>query len=289
MIATVHTGSLTGIEAQAVLVEISQARGLPGFDIVGLPEAALRESRVRVMAAISNSGFQLPDRHFIVNLAPADLRKSGASFDLAIAIALLCACGMCRADELEHTLLLGELSLDGKLRPVRGVLAHLRSARRQGLSRAIIPSADARWATLLPDIRVRSAHTLRQVVEHFEGVDTLQLVGAEHTDAGADYALAAANSGRDLSEVFGQESAKRALEVAAAGAHHLLMVGPPGAGKTMLASRLTGLLPEPTAEEALEIATIGVRTMLATPDSMVGRRAVRTIKRNVTKRAYQAR
>jgi magnesium chelatase family protein len=236
MIATVHTGSLLGVEAEGVVVEISQARGLPGFDIVGLPEAALRESRVRVMAAISNSGFQLPDRHFIVNLAPADIRKSGASFDLAIAVALLAACDMCRGDELAETLVLGELSLDGSLRSVRGVLAQLRSAR-------------------LPNMNVRVAHTLRQVIEHFEGTDQLRLVkyASEPRDGAG---LETACHTGDLRDVFGQESAKRALEVAAAGSHNLLMVGPPGAGKTMLASRLPGLLPDPTADEALEIATI---------------------------------
>jgi magnesium chelatase family protein len=254
MIATVHTGSLSGVEAQGVVVEIGQARGLPGFDIVGLPEAALRESRVRVMAAISNSGYQLPDRHFIVNLAPADLRKSGASFDLAIAVALLAACDMCPTEGLDETLLLGELSLDGRVRSVPGVLAQLRSARRRGLRHAIVPSEDAAWAALIPDIRVYVAHQLRQVIEHFDGTDRLEL--ANFAASRLDPPLGAADGCRDLCDVIGQASAKRALEVAAAGSHNLLMVGPPGAGKTMLASRLPGLLPEPDASEALEIATI---------------------------------
>jgi magnesium chelatase family protein len=265
VIAHVHTGTLLGVTAQGVVVEISQTRGLPGFDVVGLPEAALRESRVRVMAAISNSGFQLPDRHFIVNLAPADLRKSGASFDLAIAIALLCACGMCPSEGLEETLLLGELSLDGRVRPVRGVLAQLRSAQGRGLTRAIIPSADASWGALAQGhkLRVLLAHTLRQVVEHCDGRDPL----STPADRAEDSAAISCSAQHDLRDVIGQEAAKRALEVAAAGGHHLLMVGPPGAGKTMLASRLPGLLPAPSPEEALEIATIAsVAGALAGPE-----------------------
>src|SRR5262245_54327681 len=175
MIAKVHTGSLSGIEAHGVVVEICQTRGLPGVDIIGLPEAALRESRPRVMAALSNCALQLPDRHYIVNLAPADLRKSGASFDLAIALALLTECGLCPAVGLEDTLVLGELSLDGKVRAVRGVLAQLRGARRRGLKRAIIPRDDATWAALVPDMQVLLAHELPQVLEHFHGRDQMPL------------------------------------------------------------------------------------------------------------------
>jgi magnesium chelatase family protein len=254
MVATVHTGSLLGVDAMGVAVEVSQTRGLPGFDIVGLPEAALRESRVRVVAALSNCGYQLPDRKFIVNLAPADLRKSGASFDLAIAVALLAACGMCAATALENTLVLGELSLDGRVRSVRGVLAQLRSARSRGLTEAVVPAEDREWARLVPKIGVRVAAHLSEVVAFFQGVDQLQLATAQGPSMLSDLSHDVRRA--DLSEVFGQPSAKRALEVAAAGGHNLLMVGPPGAGKTMLASRLPGLLPEPTPEEALEIATI---------------------------------
>jgi magnesium chelatase family protein len=254
MIAKLHTGSLSGIDAQGVVVEVSQTRGLPGVDIIGLPGAALRESRPRVMAAISNAGLQLPDRHFVVNLAPADLRKSGASYDLAIALALLCECGLCPAEGLEDTLVLGELALDGRVRPARGVLAQLRGARRRGLKRAIIPRDDAPWAALLPDIDVLLAHELRQVLDHFDGKD--QLPRASRVAASLDTPQPAVSHYGDISDVYGQASAKRALEIAAAGGHNLLLVGPPGAGKTMLASRLPGILPPPDAEESLELATI---------------------------------
>ncbi|HET8939152.1 MAG TPA: YifB family Mg chelatase-like AAA ATPase [Polyangiales bacterium] len=254
MIAKVHTGSLAGIDAQGVVVEVSQTRGLPGLDIIGLPGAALRESRPRVLAAISNAGLQLPDRHFVVNLAPADLRKSGASYDLAIALALLCECGICPAEGLEDTLVLGELALDGRIRPARGVLAQLRGARRRGLKRAIIPRDDAPWAALVPDFDVLLAHELGQVLDHFEGKDHMPNARQGAADLEAPQ-LGEARYG-DLSEVYGQASAKRALEIAAAGGHNLVMVGPPGAGKTMLASRLPGILPPLTPEEALELATI---------------------------------
>jgi magnesium chelatase family protein len=254
MIAKVHTGSLSGIDAQGVVVEISQTRGLPGVDIIGLPGAALRESRPRVMAAISNAGLQLPDRHFVVNLAPADLRKSGASYDLAIAMALLCECGLCPAEALDDTLVLGELALDGRIRSTRGVLAQLRGARRRGLKRAIIPHDDAPWAALVPDLDVLLAHELRQVLDHCDGKD--QLPHASRVLASLDCPQPAAAPHGDLSDVYGQTAAKRALEIAAAGGHNLVMIGPPGSGKTMLASRLPGILPLPTAEETLELATI---------------------------------
>jgi len=258
MIATVQTGSLSGVEAVGVAVEVSQARGLPGFDIVGLPEAALRESRVRVLAALSNSGYQLPDRHFVVNLAPADLRKSGASFDLAIAVALLAACDMCSPSALADTLILGELSLAGHVRSTRGVLAQLRSARTRGLGRAIVPADDAAWAGLVGNIQTLTASHLTEVVGWLDGTARLETAGAGGESAAlrGEHSAASVSSGGDLRDVCGQNAAKRALEVAAAGGHDLLMVGPPGAGKTMLASRLPGLLPAPTAEEALEIATI---------------------------------
>lgn len=253
MVAKVQTGSLSGTDAIGVVVEISQTRGLPGFDVVGLAEAALRESRVRVTTALCNSGYQLPDRKYVVNLAPADVRKSGASFDLAIAVALLGAAGLCSLEGYEETLFLGELSLDGQLRSSRGMLAQLLGARRRGLQRAIVPYEDAAWAELVADMDVFVARELKQVLDAIMGTDQLSLASAAAVRG--EHELSSGALG-DLSDVLGQETAKRALEIAAAGEHNLLMVGPPGAGKTMLASRLPQLLPEPTAEEALEIATI---------------------------------
>ncbi len=249
MMSVVESGSLCGVEAHGVRVEASPVRGLPGFDIVGLPEAGIRESRVRVIAALSNSGFALPEQRFVVNLAPADLRKSGASFDLAIAIALLAQCGLCAPNRLGELLIVGELSLDGQLRPVRGLLSQLRSARRRGLTEALIPTEDAAWAGLVGGMRLHCAEHLRDAVAFLGG--ERKLPGPPPRPLGD-----ATREPLDLCDVRGQQAAKRALEVAAAGGHNLLMIGPPGAGKTMLARRLPGLLPPPDPDEALDIATI---------------------------------
>lgn len=259
MFATVQCGSVVGVEAHAVQVEVAIATGLPGFDVVGLPEAAVRESRVRVKAAIVNSGLEMPQRKLVLNLAPADLRKSGSSFDLAIAIAVLTASQACSRARLEDMLILGELSLDGGVRPIRGVLAQLRSARQRGLHRAIVPIGNQAEAALAHDMDVRCARTLREVVAYLDGT------GGLGTPEGGGDAERSLGSDDDLSEVRGQETAKRALEIAAAGMHNVLLVGPPGSGKTMLARRLPGLLPPPDREAALEIATIAGAAGLPIP------------------------
>jgi len=249
MTSVVQCGSLCGIDAVGVRVEVSTVRGLPGFDIVGLPEAAVRESRVRVQAALRNSGFALPEQRFVVNLAPGDVRKSGSGFDLPIALALLAQCGLCKPTRFESTLIFGELSLDGQLRPARGLLAQLGSARRRGLTEALIPLAGSAFARLMTELDVRCAEHLVEAVAFMNG---------EHSLPGplATRALAMDEAAPCLSDVRGQQAAKRALEIAAAGPHDIVMIGPPGTGKSMLAQRLPGLLPEPTGQEQLELATI---------------------------------
>ena len=266
MFGSVHCGSISGIDARGVEVEVSPVRGLPGFDIVGLPEAAVKESRLRVTAALENSGFKLPEQRFVVSLVPADIRKSGAAFDLAIAVALLVTCGRCAPNRLQQALVVGELSLDGSLRPLRGLLPQLRGARARGLTEAVVPTDDSGFSGLVDGMEVHVAGHLTEVIEHLGG-ERLLPTATRYSAAGPN-----PSELRDLREVRGQEAAKRALEVAAAGQHNLLLVGPPGAGKTMLAQRLPGLLPPPQGQEALDIATIAsaAGTGLA-PTGRVGR------------------
>lgn len=260
MLATVHAGCLVGVHAHSVQVEVRLGKGLPGFELVGLPERGVRESRVRVRAAIASEGFELPKRSLVINLAPGDLRKSGAGLDLAIAVAVLAASDGADSARLHDTFVVGELSLSGELRPVRGVLPLLRRARRAGLTRAIVPEASASEAAIVQGLDVRVASNLRQVVEWLDGSVDLEAARGELRHR--------PTPGPDLGEVRGQAAVRRALEIAAAGGHHLLLIGPPGAGKSMLARRLPGLLPPPTDEEAIEVATIASAAGLPTPGSL---------------------
>jgi magnesium chelatase family protein len=251
MLAAALSASLVGLQAHLVRVEVEAMRGPPHFDLVGLAEAAVRESRVRVKSALAQVGVDIAECRIVVNLAPADVKKTGSGFDLAIAVAAAGALGVVPREALAGALFVGELSLEGTVQPLRGVLPQLLGARARGVRRAVVPAANAGEAALVTGVDTRVCATLREVVDALRGRGELP-VATRSKEAAPSFVPAA----EDLADVRGQASARRALEIAAAGGHNLLMIGPPGAGKTMLARRLPGLLPPLTAEEALEVTAI---------------------------------
>lgn len=247
-LARVFSRARLGITAPAVEVEVHLSGGLPAFNIVGLPEAAVKEARDRVRSAIINSQFEFPARRITVNLAPADLPKEGGRFDLPIAIGILAAGGQVPGEALERLELLGELALDGSVRPVRGVLSAAVAAHRAGRA-LMLPKGNGDEGALVDGIEIFEANSLLAVSAHLHGTEKLATLECR---ALPDAPLQVP----DLSEVRGQPRARRALEIAAAGGHSLLFIGPPGTGKSMLASRLPGILPPMTEDEALQAAAI---------------------------------
>lgn len=251
MLARVDSCAVVGLDGVVVQVEVDTRQGLPKVVVVGLPDAAVQESKERVQSAVKNSGFEFPRKHITVNLAPATVRKAGPVYDLPIALGVLIATGQIPATSLEDALVLGELSLDGTVRHVRGVLPMAALARQHGIRRLFVPKADAAEAALIPDLVVLPVGTLGDLTAHLIGSNPISPFEAEPIEE-----ISVPEAITDLREVKGQEQVKRALEVAAAGGHNMLMMGPPGAGKTLLARALPGILPQLSVDEALDVTRI---------------------------------
>jgi magnesium chelatase family protein len=250
MLARVFSCAVIGLDGVVVEVEVDYTSGFPGMTIVGLPDAAVQESRERVQAAVRNAGVPFPRKRLVVNLAPASVRKEGPSYDLPIALGVLIYTGVLPPEVAADTMVLGELSLDGTLRHTRGVLPMAATARQAGFKRLIVPEVDAPEAALIPELEVIPVASLAMLYNHLAGRTSIPSFIRPEIEDIPDLPIT------DFSEVKGQEHVKRALEVAAAGGHNVLMVGPPGAGKTLLARALPGILPHMSIDESLDVTRI---------------------------------
>ena len=259
MLARLETAALVGLVAHPVGVEVDIGRGLPAITVVGLGDTAVLQARDRIRAAFGNAGFDWPDRRITVSLPPSDLPKHGSGFDLPIAIGLLAAAGHAPKQALDGLWGLGELGLDGGVRAVRGVISIALAARAGGARLLVVPTANLGEAALVPEVPVAGARTLAQVGAWLRGQAELDPPVPPRESAPAPV--------EDLADVRGQAAARRALEIAAAGGHNLLLVGSPGAGKTMLARRLPGVLPDLRSDEALEVTEVHSAAGLLTPES----------------------
>lgn len=280
MIATVKSGAIVGIEAYLVQVEVDVAsRGLPKFSIVGLPEVAVRESKERVRTAILNTGFSFPQRRITVNLAPANRKKAGTAFDLPIALGILCAMNQWDNDALEELLFVGELSLDGLVRPIRGALSLALMAKQEGLRGVVVPEPNAQEAAVVDEVNVHHVASLLAATQFMAGASELPTQSVDRESIFLDPVA----GGPDLTDVKGQAMAKRAVLIAAAGDHNLLLIGPPGAGKTMLARRIPSVMPPMCLEEALETTRIhSVAGLLPLETPLITRRPFRAPHHHIT-------
>ncbi len=269
MVSKISSCGISGIRGLEVICECDLSRGLPRFDVVGLPDTAVMESRERVQSAVKNCGFSFPMKHITVNLAPAEVKKVGTVYDLPILVGILCSSGIFEAPPGDW-FFIGELSLEGKLRPVSGVLPMVTAAKQAGATKFFLPADNVEEASLVPGIDIMPVSDVRDLIAFLKG--EAELKAAEHTEF-----TAKTSSGMDFADIVGQETVKRALTVAAAGGHNILLIGPPGSGKSMMARRLPTILPDLTEEEALESTMIySVAGMLDKNMPMVSARPFRS-------------